>query len=586
MTWHFAWARPSETDFGPEHQREDEEVFAFRIDHSEGDFAMLSIEIRNPRRQLLQGEDVWMWLALDATPLFFGRLVAVPEDLHGEIVTLNFRARPAGYDAAKRALAETLRIAPWWDPVWILDERIDDPDVVLEARTQLWHIDRVTHAVTVSDILEGEDGTLALSGDEILRGSLAVTYGAPPVHRVRVEAEVSWDQAATGELDISRELIAAFAAAGSGNGLISSYTGQGLEADWPEAGDDLKGGWSIAEATLQRADGVWTEPKIRDVGVAAAKPTTDESGARSGAFFASPFSARFYLWEFLPVLRLGYAASRQRIERIRFDLVGDVQPVVTDAGDQDEIIVSAASRKVSEPLVEGAAPPIGDVRRASYVRTDRGLRSLHYLIALARAKLLARARAVEIRVTAPLERALDLSCRHSVTITDLRLPGGAATGKVISYALIADGNGSRRAEITIGCTIGMGAAVTPEPGTPVYGDGYGDGGWQAHDGRTVMAVAGEVTHGELGGVPIADDGIDFFRLQPADVIRRLEVINGRAAQDAVLDERYPDIPAAVEALNAKHTEVWLELAPLTGGPFKVTYDVPVSPLMVPATIRL
>lgn len=96
MTWHFAWARPAETSFGPEHRREDEDVFAFRLDHTEGDFAMLSIDIRNPRRRLLEGEDIWMWLALDTEPLFFGRLVAIPEDLHGEIVTLNFRVRPAG----------------------------------------------------------------------------------------------------------------------------------------------------------------------------------------------------------------------------------------------------------------------------------------------------------------------------------------------------------------------------------------------------------------------------------------------------------------------------------------------------------
>lgn len=96
MTFHFAWVRPEETTFGTEHAREDEEVFAFRLDHTEGDFAMLSIEIRNPRRRLLEGEDIWMWLALDTEPLFFGRLVAIPEDLHGEIVTLNFRVRPAG----------------------------------------------------------------------------------------------------------------------------------------------------------------------------------------------------------------------------------------------------------------------------------------------------------------------------------------------------------------------------------------------------------------------------------------------------------------------------------------------------------
>ena len=113
MTFHFAWAGADEISFGPEHQVEDEEVFAFTLEHSEGDFATLAIDIRNPRRQYLaEGADLWMWLSEDGTPLFFGRLVAVPEDLHAEIVRLNFIARPTGYDVAKRALADTLRVRP------------------------------------------------------------------------------------------------------------------------------------------------------------------------------------------------------------------------------------------------------------------------------------------------------------------------------------------------------------------------------------------------------------------------------------------------------------------------------------------
>ena len=585
MTFHFAWVAPTEITFGPAHQREDEQVFAFRLEHTEGDFPMLSIEIRNPRRRLLETTDVWMWLSEDGTPLFFGRLIAVPEDLHAEIVRLNFVARPRGYDNAKRALGETLQVAPFWDPVWIRDERIDDPDAVLEARTALWHIDRVSHEVTISDIITGEAGTLAITDHDY--ASLRIVYGAPPVRRVRVGAEVSWDQAAAGDLDITQELIAAFGAAGSPPHVISSWTGQGLEADWPEAGDSLKGGWSVGRTAIARADGVWKPARHKDVRIGSGAGTSSfrSAGDKAEAFVSAPSTARFHLWEFVPDFVLAYDVKRPRIERVSFELTADVQPVFSEPGDDEEIVIALGSRKVSEE-VDGTLP-LGDLRRGAYLKTDRGRRSLEYLLALARSKLLARARAAEIEVVVPFASAAGLSCRHSATITDDRIPGGSASGKVIGYVLRADGNGERRAEIRIGCTIGNGVAQSATAGTPAYvEDGYTEPGWQLRTGETFAAIAGEVAYGDLSGTAVVDDGIDFFDLEPPDVIQALDVINGEAAQAAVLDQRFEDIPAAVEALNGVHTEVVLDLKPLTGGPFETSYSLAVTPLAVPRTLTL
>ena len=52
MTFQFAWGGPAETTFTAAHAREDEEVFAFTLEHTEGDFATLCIDIRNPRRRI------------------------------------------------------------------------------------------------------------------------------------------------------------------------------------------------------------------------------------------------------------------------------------------------------------------------------------------------------------------------------------------------------------------------------------------------------------------------------------------------------------------------------------------------------
>ena len=374
MTFQFAWVTEAEKTFLPEHHREDEQVFAFALEHTEGDFATLSIDLKNPRRRMLEQDGVWAWLAKDGVPIFFGRLVAVPEEITAEIIRLSFLARPGDYEARIRSVAETLKVAPWWDPVWIVDERLDDPHTVLEARSALWHIDRVTHQVTISDLLRGEDGTVEFGPDDVDYASLGVTFGSPPVRRVHVDAQVSWDQIAVGDLDFTDELLAAFAAAGSPAGLVSSLTGQGLEEDWPEAGTALGGGCKIGAPTLQRADGVWRKPRHVDVLVKAPEPddgypsvwTSGSSATR--AVLSQPVTARFYVWEFLPSFRLTYDVARQRIERVRFTLHGDVQPVFTEPGEEEEIILGLSSRKISEPIGDDP-PPIGDLRGPAYIRT-------------------------------------------------------------------------------------------------------------------------------------------------------------------------------------------------------------------------
>lgn len=577
----FAWVGASETAFDPAvHGREDEDVFSLSIDHSEGDFAMLSVEIRNPRRRLLAGPSIWVWLSHNGQPLFFGRLVAIPASMEAELVRLNFIARPVGFAEAKRALAETLRVAPFWDPVWIAPERVDDPDTVLEARPEIWHIDRLTHAVSVSSIISGEDGLLDLAEGDFAYDSLDVQYGAAPVRRVRVEAEVSWNQTAEGQMDISALLRSAF------GGAIASFTGQGLEADWPREGANLRGGWEVARSELYRLDGVSRSIGFKDVAVTAVQPAQGEAGSRAEDIFAPPVLARFYRWEFGARMLLGYSASRQRIELARFTLAGGVQRVFSEPGDEEELILSLASQRVVEPIDAGGAMPLRVSWAPAYFRTSRGMDSLGYLVSLARAKMLARARAVKIEVAVPLATALGLSCRMSARITDPRLPGGSAVGKVSAYRIVASGDGAQYGIVTVACTIGTGGAVEPLAGEPSWSDGGYSSGYEAMAGQTFDVVPGEVTIGSLDGVPIADDGIDFGAMTPAANVRRLEVTNGPSEQAAVLSARFPDVPAAVEALNAKHTRVWLDLRPLAGGPFVTEYPVAVSDLTVPMTMEL
>jgi hypothetical protein len=583
--FYFAWVDVTDTVFGPEHEVEDEEVVGIDLSHKEGELASLAIAVRNPRVGLLAaGRKQWAWLSwLDpanptagAQPLFFGRLVGVPSEPQGDQVTVEFIARPDDYDAQKLALAEALRVAPYWDPMWIQPDMRDDPDTVLEARTQLYHTDRVTGEVTVSDILSGEDGLIDFGG-LFIKDSLGIAFGSPPVRTVTVEASVTWDQAATGTVDISQQLIDAFAAADSGSGhAIRSLTGDGLMLDFPEEDDSIGGGWKFGPSSITRTDG---------------KTVTQEYST----VIMTNGTGQFPIWTMRPVLTAVYDVSRPREEVLTFTLEADIQALLTEPGDEEVIAIKVSGN--ADELVDpadtdnpGGTAPIGDVRRRAYFPTERGLRSLDYLIALARGNILERSRAVDVTFTVPFAQGIDLSCRKNARVVDARIPGGEATGKVVGYNLTTS-DGLMLCSVTIGCTIGTGNTVTTVPGTPVYVDaGYVEDGYQIQAGMTVMPIAGEVTYEDFSAIPPVDDGVDFFDMRAADLVEQITIINPLPTQQEVLSAFKPDLAAAIEALNQVFTEVDGDLKKLTIGrddpPFLTLYPITVSQLMVPKTIDL
>ncbi|RWO29567.1 MAG: hypothetical protein EOS10_22240 [Mesorhizobium sp.] len=583
--FYFAWADVTDTTFGPEFEIEDEDMARLELGQKEGEIASLAMVVKNPRVGLLAaGRKQWGWLSwLDSEnptsgphPLFFGRLVGVPSEPQGNAVTLQFVARPADYDAQKLALAETLKVAPWWDPIWVREDMRDDPDAVIEARTAFYDVDRVSHVMALSDMLNGGDGLVDFGGD-FITDSLDIDFGSPPVRTVTVEASVTWDQSAAGVVDITPQLLAAFSAAGSGsNHAIKTLTGDGLMLDWPVEEKTIGGGWSWGPCSAVRTDG---------------KTVTQDYAT----VIMTNGNGQFPIWTIKPVLNAAYDVSRPREEVLSFTLEADVQALLTEPGDEEVIAIKVSGN--ADELVDpadtdnpGGTAPIGDVRRRAYFPTERGLRSLDYLIALARGNILERSRAVAVSFTVPFRQGIDLSCRKNARILDDRIPGGEATGKVIGYSLTAE-NGRMLADVTIGCTVGKGNTVTTLTGDPVYvDDGYVDTGYQHYAGATLMPIAGEVTYEDFSAVRPVDDGVDFFDMRAADLVTQMTIINPLPTQQAVLGAFKPDLAAAIEALNQVFTEVDGDLKKLTIGrddpPFRTLYPITVSQLMVPKTIDL
>jgi hypothetical protein len=579
---YFAWIDPGETTFGPEHLRWDESVFSFTLKQDEGDPASLTLVVRRPQdaagnRIGLLGPDrkIWCWFALDCGPdlvRFRGRLVGVPTSIFEELVTLEFVARPVDLVAQKEALAETLRVLPHYDEVVIDKARRSDPEVVLEGYSKIWHYDRETHVLTVSDEVDGEDGLVefdgASEGGKVLYDGLSLTLTSGPLTRVDVKAEYTWTQLAKGNVDLTKYLCSNWPNGGPNYITSFSFTAE----NWPKAGAGIGDGWVVTEATASTpydltvksvtkgstlkvifSDSSWfgtssvtttfsetasftgapagslSYPEIvtsDTVTSSVQYDTTDTkntaSSSRSSSYSRS-FSATGAV---LPIhyttvsLLAGYTANRQCTELVSFSLVADVQHVLTDPEDGEALrIDDVRSVNLSELLGEGtdAYVPIGDPRRRSYIATERGNRSLEHLIALARAHLMKRARVVEIAFAPKLARMPEVTLRKNALLIEPRV--GEALGKITGYSLALSGaDGRINCEVRIGCAIGRGGSAVASAGEPTYCTiDYTGADYQQFTGTMVLFDT------SVGYQPPSanpnDDGINFMSaLTAADVI--------------------------------------------------------------------
>lgn len=610
MTIYFAWVAHGLTAFGVTHHRHDENVFSFEVRHQEGNPASLSLDIKNPRVGLLTpARDQWAWLSWrkpdnSVVALFHGRLVGVPEDMGGEIVRLLFLGVAPTTDAQKEALAQNLRVLPYFDPVFIARDRIHDPDTVLEARSAVYHFGRTDKTVTISDILDGEDGEVEFGpgDDDWPIFDLSFRYKGTPLRFVDVEAEVDWKQHAEGSIDVSDRLASAFRAAGSSGAPITSYTGEGLEATWFEAGENGGGGWSVLSTRLNLLSGNGVTPTFIDAKI---KPSSTEQppydDASLGGDTTNPVNkARFYKWAFSASLQLAYEASRDRAEKLSFTLTADVQDLLDASSQPKREALSFQSSEVAEfvddidsedEVFTGERRPIGDPRAASYFNQDRGRQSVRFLILVARAKLMMAARAAEIALETSFEAAVELSCRKNGAVVDPRLPGGGAIGKVTAYRFGLDGDDGRMfGDLVLGSAIGEGEAFTVEGGDPtVWEEGVYEANVQVYSDQEIELVGGTIGAIKFNNydIPPVDDGVNFSNMTVAQNVQSLQVFNGETAQAALLEGGpFNDIADAVNQLNDIHTRVEIVMRPLTGGPFRAEFPVTVAPMVLPKHIDL
>lgn len=394
--FYVAMVDESETTFGTAHAREDLQVVSGSIDHTEGQKPVLTLEIRNPRVGLLKpGRKRWIWLSwynstLDAIePLFFGRIVAVPANMLGEKITVQYIADPPDFLDQQQDLAEALKNRPNYDPLFLDVAYRDDPNSILEGYSRYWHVSRLalgaTNRVTTSDFIFGEDGTVTFEQEEVPYSSVQMSVTQAPATLISMEIATAWQQKFTGEIDI-------------GARDFSSYAGDGIIADWPKPMTQLQGGYSVAAATVTDSRGVagatshnytynWqnqdkehNDGDTMSVSVSQTVPAVSNFHLlahivdyKSQSGVSDPFAvdgdgdpapinipqhteityAYMPAWSVATTLRLRYDADRNRNERLRFIMQSDLQEITTSvdaATNFDTIKLTAAN--VDLPLLD------------------------------------------------------------------------------------------------------------------------------------------------------------------------------------------------------------------------------------------
>jgi len=596
----FAWIAAPEPFDPLAHAALDEEIVALTISQDESDFASLQIDVRNAGEGLLAPDrKQWCWLSWDdgsgaLVPLFTGRLVAVPERVDGEVMGLLFRARPIDYEDAKAALADTLRVLPYYDPVWISGD-LDDDDAVLNAYSAQWHVDRVSLEVTISDDLEGEDGTIEVDEAQHTYDDLSLSYADTPKLKAKFTGALNWMQSGAGTIDLTSRISSKFKEqksiynAVAKAGIISSMTARGLKDDWPKGGTSLRGGWTVNNDTfVEDADEKLFQPYTYTVQFRGIAPGAEDGTSEDlSDYYLTGFTdyeVKFPVYGIKQSTLFDWVAAKDRTETLEFTLVPDIQPLEADESDDDTIKLSiSATDSVTEPNDAGYMP-IGYVERASYLNTDRGASSVQYGLLLARAELRRAARAVEVSVRVPWALGVGATLRQNMHVADRRLPGGWATGKLTSYTMTASAEDGMSVELVCGVAIGRGGTVASDAGTGAYAEpGYMESGYQQMTGATVgVPGTDDLVYQSLDDFVIDDDGVSLLTLDETSAVEELTLTGGLADQIAAVTDSLDPI----ETLKDWPSALCLQLVPVADLSFETVYTPTVELLPIPRGIDL
>jgi hypothetical protein len=526
-------------------------------------------------------------------------------------------------------------MVPPYYPAWIDPTKRADPDTVLECRSALWFVDRITHNMSITDIVNGEDGTIDISADEVLYDSLKVgSAGNPPITSVTMVGQANWTQ---GSVSAGFQVPNAY-------GSKAVLNGSSIVSSWPKTGDTIAGGYKVTEGfcndvlnigVLQPVNKTWSyenRAKTHTVGdvmtstvswtlfpagghsfisniatqtglVPAASTVAyqeNEGGGYSsydpyasidGATMGSdqvmiPMHVSYNVimvpnWRIDYGLSLGIDAGAKVSETIQFTIYADLQPIAILP---DPTLVTTTIQLSTQDLAsdttggsDGVTPPVSS-SSDSFANTAEGNLAVGYMVAVARAAIRKAARAVTATCTTTFAKAVTFSLRKNARIFDNRIPAGHCEGKITAYSFGFDGEietGTVEILPAVGNIAVNVNVVAPTSGTPVWVDNFVDN-WQQENGGITL-IPGVDTFGDVGYAvdPYLSGGVTA--LSAADCVVAAEWQTGTVQVQTGSDD-LPGGGTRTYFNTFETTKFHLELAPLSGINLGANVIVVVTPL--------
>jgi hypothetical protein len=434
--------------------------------------------------------------------LFDGVIETAPVGLIDDMYTIIARARPLDEDVLLgqlTTLGNSLKVAPYWDPLLVPQGKEDDWAEILAARPSVVVHSRVRGEPSIASAVGGASTLVVKPRKPSIR------FNDPEKVKARygVKLTAAWKQLVLQQF--RKDLR-------SGDGIsafpkLRTLTPDGIVEGWPQKGTAIGDGFVVSASSCDFVRGPFNS-KAPAESVPVRIALTDEeldpfirkNGLGTMTFDAYDIEASVtidYRWEaersetaefsFPVVAQSGMIAEGDDIEEITLRPLTDStsqrpwQP--NTAYDVDDEVVdgrqvyrcriahtSGATRTNAEWVLVGVSNYLAARQLATFFRTSRGRAALSHALERAKARATFASRAVEVQFDAGMPKPWfithDMELILDVGPAPNKLPGGFIRGRLISYTLTWD-RGTRSFSGTIASCVGApGPSNEPVLGTP------------------------------------------------------------------------------------------------------------------------